>query len=128
MRPVSTIMVFIIVAALFNIYDHSDEWSWSKFLAGVACGLPVLPCHFINRIVGLSFFGFSFLALMLVSAGVVNAVEINQLFFAGMSIGVIMGWVPALLLDRAKALKFLAQSAKIDGYGSLAERIESKFR
>lgn len=127
MKFVTTILAFIILAASFNIYDHFGEWSWSEFLAGFACGLPVLTCHLLNRKVGLTLFVISFSTLLFVAVGLVQVLEVKQLFFTGMSIGVIMGWIPALLLVRAKAVQFLVQSAKMDGYTGLAQRIESRF-
>ncbi len=127
MKFVTTILAFIILAAAFNIYDHFGEWSWSEFLVGIACGLPLLTCHLLNRRVGLTLFAVSFSGLLFVAVGLLQVLEIKQLFFTGVSIGIIMGWVPALLLVRAKAVQFLIQSAKMDGYTGLAQRIESRF-
>lgn len=128
LRPVTFSVLFILSAAIFNIYDQRDSWNWNGFMLGVITGLPVLTCHVMKRGVGTLLFAVSFIGLALTAAGALDGISVDRLFFCGMSLGVVFGVLPAFLIARENTVSFLITSAHLDGYSGLAALIQKKLR
>lgn len=126
MRPVTFSVLFILSAAIFNIYDQRDSWNWNGFLLGVITGLPVLTCHVMKRGVGTLLFSVSFIGLAITAAGWLEGISVDRLFFCGMSLGVVFGVIPAFMIARENTVSFLIASANLDGYTCLAAIIQKR--
>lgn len=127
-RPVTTMVLFIIGSALYSIYEFRDNWSSYSFFIGFSCGVPIVTCVLSNRHIRMLIIATGLLLFAIMWTGYVHEFERDRLFFSAMSLGVILGWVPALLFVREKAVDFLHRCAKLDGYLKMADFIESKQR
>ena len=120
-------LIFVVFAAIFNFFNQFEHWDWGSFLLGIACGLPILTCYLMSNKVGLLLFLIGAAGLSMIAFGGIRELVVNHQFFSGMSIGVMFGLFPSLLLVRREALLFLVRTANLDGYHSLACWIEHRF-
>jgi hypothetical protein len=115
-------------SGFYGIYEFRDDWSHTSFFSGYICGLPLITCFFGNKKIGSFLSIVGVISLLLLAFGVADHFERDRIFFIGLSLGGLSGWLPAYFLMQQRIAKFLAMAAHHEGYESLSVFFENKTR
>lgn len=129
-RPITCACAFVFCGAIFNLYEDASLSSWRNLAIGILAGLPVMTCYFSSPGVRIAIAILSICVFSSALVGILNGIQLDRVFFSGVSIGVIAGWLPAFLLAGTKgcAVDFLIKCARTDDYSDLAQKLEQRFR
>ncbi|PKG95967.1 hypothetical protein [Paraglaciecola sp. MB-3u-78] len=125
---ITLIIVFILSSGLYGIYEFRNDWSNISFFTGLVCGLPLVTCYLGNRHIGFSLFLLGITSLILASFGVFGDIPRDRLFFNGLSLGALFGWIPSYLILKRKTSAVLANCCEQEGYDKLASYFDCKTR
>lgn len=121
-KPLTALLAFVVLSGFYTIIDHIPAWSMSSLVKGLVCGLPILTIWWTNKHIGLVLSLLGLMALILTAGGAFNDVERDRLFFTGMSLGLVLGIVPAFYIRPLQFWQFVRHFAQSDGYIGLKEK------